>query len=96
MHCVENIVTDLISALPGNSSVNTAQPATIEEAVFSADPTYTPIDCVDSDHVIRIYCRSMCVLLLNNESRGSKRIGAMNREEYKKSACEGFMYAAVQ
>jgi hypothetical protein len=28
-------VTDLINALPGNSSVNTAQHATIDEAVFS-------------------------------------------------------------
>jgi hypothetical protein len=30
-----NIVTDLINALPGNSSVNTVQHATIEEAVFT-------------------------------------------------------------
>jgi carbon monoxide dehydrogenase subunit G len=30
-----NIVTDLINALPGNSSVNTVQNATVEEAVFS-------------------------------------------------------------
>jgi hypothetical protein len=30
-----NIVTDLINALPGNSSVNTIQHATIDEAVFS-------------------------------------------------------------
>jgi hypothetical protein len=30
-----NIVTDLNSALPGNSSVNTVQHTTIEEAVFS-------------------------------------------------------------
>jgi hypothetical protein len=29
------IVTDLINALPGNSSVNTAQHATIDEVVFS-------------------------------------------------------------
>jgi hypothetical protein len=29
------IVTDLINALPGNSSVNTVQHATIDEAVFS-------------------------------------------------------------
>jgi hypothetical protein len=29
------IVADFINALPGNSSVNTAQHATIEEAVFS-------------------------------------------------------------
>jgi hypothetical protein len=30
-----NIVTDLINALPGNSSVNTAQHAAVDEAVFS-------------------------------------------------------------
>jgi hypothetical protein len=30
-----DIVTDLINALPGNSSVNTVQHATIDEAVFS-------------------------------------------------------------
>jgi hypothetical protein len=29
-----NLVTDLINALPGNSSVNTGQYATIHEAVF--------------------------------------------------------------
>jgi hypothetical protein len=29
-----NIVTDLINALPGNSSVNTVQHTTIDEAVF--------------------------------------------------------------
>jgi hypothetical protein len=32
---VRLIVTDLINALPGNSSVNTVQHATIEEAAFS-------------------------------------------------------------
>jgi hypothetical protein len=31
----ENILTDLINALPGNSSVNAVQHATIVEAVFS-------------------------------------------------------------
>jgi hypothetical protein len=30
-----HIVTDLINALPGNSSVNTVQHTTIDEAVFS-------------------------------------------------------------
>jgi hypothetical protein len=43
---------DLINALPGNISVNTVQHATIEEDVFSADPTNGPIDWLDSDHVI--------------------------------------------
>jgi hypothetical protein len=37
-------VTDLIKAFPGNSCVNTVQHATIEEAVFSVDPTDAPID----------------------------------------------------
>jgi hypothetical protein len=32
-------VTDFINALPGNSYTNTVQHATIEEAVFSVDPT---------------------------------------------------------
>jgi hypothetical protein len=51
------IVTDLINALPGN----TVQHATIEEAVFSVDPTDAPIYWLDSDHVIYVYCRSMSV-----------------------------------
>jgi hypothetical protein len=46
------VVNDLINALPGNSSVNTVQHATIEEAVFSVDPTDAPIDRLDSDHVM--------------------------------------------
>jgi hypothetical protein len=40
----EIIVTDLINALPGNISLNAAQQATIQEAVFSVDPTDTPTD----------------------------------------------------
>jgi hypothetical protein len=39
-----NIVTDMINALPSNNSVNTIQHATIEDAVFSVDPTHVPID----------------------------------------------------
>jgi hypothetical protein len=54
-------VMELSNALPGNSSVNTVQHATIEEAVFSVDPTDAPIDWLDSDHVICAYCRSMSV-----------------------------------
>jgi hypothetical protein len=45
-------VTDLINALPGNSSVNTVEHASTEEAVFSADQTHAPIDWLDSDHVM--------------------------------------------
>jgi hypothetical protein len=51
--CVRiHVVTDLINALPGNSSVNTVQQTTIEEAVFSIDPTDAPIDWLDSDHMM--------------------------------------------
>jgi hypothetical protein len=38
------IVTDFINALTGNSSVNTFQHATVEEAMFSLDLTDAPID----------------------------------------------------
>jgi hypothetical protein len=58
---MKNIVTDLINALPGNSSVNTVQNATIEEAVFSVDPTYAPIDWLHSDHVVYVCCGAMYV-----------------------------------
>jgi hypothetical protein len=47
-----SIVTDLVNALPGKSSVNTAQQATTEQAVFSVDPTDAPIGWLDGDHVI--------------------------------------------
>jgi hypothetical protein len=63
-HVYKCIVMDLINALPGNSSVNTVQHATIEEAVFSVDPTDAPIDWLDNDHVICVYCSSMSVLRL--------------------------------
>jgi hypothetical protein len=45
------------------------QHAAIEEAVFSVDPTDARIDCQDIDHVIGVYCRSMSVPWLYNESR---------------------------
>jgi hypothetical protein len=65
----EMIVTDLINAFPGNSSVNTVQHETIEEVVFSVDPTDAPIDWFDSDHVICVYSRSTSVPRLYNENR---------------------------
>jgi hypothetical protein len=68
-HLGKYIVTDLINALPGNSSVNTVQHATVEEALFSADPTDAPIDWLDSDHVICVYYRYVSVPRLYNESR---------------------------
>jgi hypothetical protein len=55
------IVTDLINALPGNSSVKTVQHAAIKECVFSVNPTDAPVDSLDSDHVICVYGRSMSV-----------------------------------
>jgi hypothetical protein len=54
-------ITDLNNALPGNSSLNTVQRATIEKALISVDPTDAPIDWLDSDHVICVYCRFMSV-----------------------------------
>jgi hypothetical protein len=63
---------DFINALTGNSSVNTVQHATLEESVFSVDSTDAPIDWLDSDHVIYVYCRSMSVPRLYNESRELK------------------------
>jgi hypothetical protein len=40
---VYNIITDLINDLPGNSSKH-GHHATIEETVFSVNPTDAPID----------------------------------------------------
>jgi hypothetical protein len=37
--------------------------------VFSVDPTDVQIDWLDRDHVICVYCRSMSVSQLYNESR---------------------------
>jgi hypothetical protein len=51
----------MINALPGNRSANTVLHATIEEAMFSVDPTNAPIDWLDNDHVIFVYCRSMYI-----------------------------------
>jgi hypothetical protein len=72
--CLDS-VTDLVNALPGNSSVNTVQHATIEEAMFSVDPTDAPVDCLDSDHVIYIYCRSLSIPRLYKQ--GTIRAGQL-------------------
>jgi hypothetical protein len=42
--------------VPDNSSVNTVQQATIDEAVFSVDLTNAPIDWLDSVYVICVSC----------------------------------------
>jgi hypothetical protein len=70
--CVRT-VTDFLNALPDNSSVNTIQHATVHEAVFSVDPTDVPIDWLDSDHMICVYCRSVSVPRLYNKSDNSFR-----------------------
>jgi hypothetical protein len=54
-------ITDSVNELPGNSSVNTVKHGRVEEALFSVDPTDAPVDCLDNDHVIYIYCRSLSV-----------------------------------
>jgi rhodanese-related sulfurtransferase len=56
----QHTVTDLIKALLGNSSVNTVRHE-IEKTVFSVDPTDAPVDWLDSDRVIYVYCRTMSV-----------------------------------
>jgi hypothetical protein len=43
---------DLVNALPGNSSVNTVQHATIDEPVFSVGLTDAAIDWLGSDHMM--------------------------------------------
>jgi hypothetical protein len=50
-----------VNALKSNSSVNKVKHATIEEAVLSVAPTDAPIDGLDIDHVICVYCPSMIV-----------------------------------
>jgi hypothetical protein len=55
---------DLINTLPGMNSVNTAQHATIVEAVFTIDPTDPPVDWLNSNYVICIYYQSMSIIWL--------------------------------
>jgi hypothetical protein len=69
---MKNISTDLINELPGNISVNKIQHTTTEEAVFSVVPTDAPTGWLDSSHVVCVYCRSMSIPLLYNESRELK------------------------
>jgi hypothetical protein len=46
---------DLTNTLPCNSSLKTVQHTTIEEAVFSVDPTDVAVDWLDSDDMICVY-----------------------------------------
>jgi hypothetical protein len=56
----ECILTDLINALPGNSSVNTVQHATIDEAVFSMSSAQHP--ALLTDKSTRNETRDTCFL----------------------------------
>jgi hypothetical protein len=55
-----NIVTDLVKALLGNSSVNTAQHSTIDEAVFSMSSAPRPV--LVTDQQTRSLTRDICFL----------------------------------
>jgi hypothetical protein len=72
-------VTDFINALQGNSSVDTVQHATIEEAVFSVGPIDAPRDWLYNDHVICVSCEACPFLgyvsdiILSVEGRLSSR-----------------------
>jgi hypothetical protein len=61
----------MVNALPGNSSVNMAQHATIEKAVFSVDLTDVPTDWLDRDHVMFpvMHVRSAGIYVRVQESR---------------------------
>jgi hypothetical protein len=50
----EHNLTDLMNALPGNSSVNTAQHATIEEAMFYVSAVTS--QCGGYGHVTCVSC----------------------------------------
>jgi hypothetical protein len=84
-----SIVMDLSNAMPGKSSVNTLQHATIEEAVFSLDPTDAPIDCLDSDHMMYFYCRSCQIrgyISRRNRFR-SRQLGVVQNAAYSAVEC---------
>jgi hypothetical protein len=75
------IVMDLINVLSLNSSVNTVQHATVDEAVFSVDPTDAPIDLLDNNHVKCVYCRSMSVPIFSSERM-------LYKDYYRKSSVQ--------
>jgi hypothetical protein len=57
---MQYIVTDLMNALPGNSSVNTVQQATIDEAVFSMSSATRPV--LQTDKSTRSLTGDTCFL----------------------------------
>jgi hypothetical protein len=60
--------------------------------VFSVDPADVPIDWLNNDHVIYVYC-SPCPFrgYIMRAMSCKLRIGTRGREEYKKSACGDLM-----
>jgi hypothetical protein len=80
------IVTNLINALPGNSSVNTVQHATIEEAVFSVDPTDASTDWPDSDHVVFVSCDACA--FRGYMSKESGRVQRVTKRVVAAEACK--------
>jgi hypothetical protein len=93
------VVTDLIIALTGNSSVNTVQHATTEEAVFSVFAVTSRrsgwwscdmcfCDACPFLGYISDRIRSETSQLSVGDSHGKFVV----EEEYKKSACEGLAF----
>jgi hypothetical protein len=94
---LKNIVTDLINALPGNSSLNKVQHATIEEAVFSVSAVTTRSGGWWSCDMCFLWLVSVPRLhkWQNSFSSGTSQFSVGDshgmfviEEEYKKSACE--------
>jgi hypothetical protein len=99
LHSLYNIVTDLINALPDNSSINMAQHATIEEAVFSVSAVTSHSGGWWSCDTCFLWCVSVSRLYKWQNSFASGKcqfsVGDtrsygkfVDEEEYKKSACE--------
>jgi hypothetical protein len=93
------IVMDVINILPGNSSVNTVQHATIEEAVVSVSAVTSRSGGCWSCDMCFLWCVSIPRLYKwqNSFSSGTSQFSAGDshgkfvvEEEYKKSACEDF------
>jgi hypothetical protein len=90
-------VTDLINVLPGNSSVNTVQHATIVEAVFPVSAVTSRNSEWWSRDIYFLWCVSVPWLYKWQNSFGSRTsqfsVGDSHRkfvveEEYRKSVCE--------
>jgi hypothetical protein len=96
-HIIKYIVTVFINALPGNSSVNTAQSRTKEEAVFYVSTVTSRSGGWWSCDMCFLWCMSVPRLYKRQNSFGSGTsqfsVGDSHgkfvaEEEYKKLACE--------